>query len=599
MYRRMFNTLYSKLLTFFMLVSTLPIIIVGYISYESEKDALTSQLEKNLFVLANNLAAETEYFIAERLKDVAFLAANPVLRNPESTRQDLETVLRDFEDSHKLYDGTVLVDTKGTAIVDTNNGVAGKNLAERGWFRPALQGNTYFSDIYFSPLVKRPLLVLAAPVKDRNGRITGVVSPSLNLSYLWRTVDHFTEQQKSMGLSGYAFILNSKGDIIAHPDRSKILFSNFLQANNLTTGDLTEFDRRKKLFYYYQQETVTAFAILNPVQNFNNDWFVAISVPETQLYLPLRELIIKHLITFGLVLLVTTLLAIYLARSLVKPIEQLVVAAADFGAGKKIPPLKVENSDELGKLISAFNAMVASLEDREQEKSLLEKELVRSEKLKVAGELAAGVAHEIRNPLTTIKGFLQLFDSRNLKDGSQEECFQIMIQELDRINEIITDFLTLAKPDYNKNISRTEVVKLIDEILILQQTQALVQNISVSRDYESLPAVYLDPNQLKQVFINIIRNAFEAMTSGGSLKVVTRFLAGENAVTIAFSDTGGGMDSETLDNLGTPFFTTKDNGTGIGMMLCYRIIENMQGTLTVESKINSGTTITIKLPVSE
>jgi len=227
------------------------------------------------------------------------------------------------------------------------------------------------------------------------------------------------------------------------------------------------------------------------------------------------------------------------------------------------------------------------------ERKRSEELLIRSEKLSAIGQLAAGVAHEIRNPLAALKGFTQLLKSKLPDYGSY---FNIMASEIDRINLIVNEFMTLAKPHYSHyTVGRLEPI--IHSVLSILETQATLLNIMLRVELNSpLPVVLCSENQLKQVFLNIIKNALESMQGGGEV-VITGNAPGNDMVEIKIKDAGPGMPEELIAKLGEPFFTTKEKGTGLGLMISSRIVAEHKGSLNITSQINSGTTITIRLPV--
>lgn len=226
-------------------------------------------------------------------------------------------------------------------------------------------------------------------------------------------------------------------------------------------------------------------------------------------------------------------------------------------------------------------------EKNEQTDQLLQK----SEKLALLGQMAAGIAHEIRNPLTSIRGFVQLFKG----DQDQNVYYDIVLSELDRINGIVGEFLFLSKPTTTAMQER-DVKKLINDVVTLIQTQTILSNIQIGMEYESnLPYVYCDENQLKQVFLNILKNATEAMPNGGTIDLKVK-KGKAKGVLIQIADQGVGIPKERIPKLGEPFYTTKEKGTGLGLMTCYKIIENHKGQLQIESEVNKGTTVQIILP---
>lgn len=230
------------------------------------------------------------------------------------------------------------------------------------------------------------------------------------------------------------------------------------------------------------------------------------------------------------------------------------------------------------------------------ERKRSEERLLRSEKLSVIGQLAAGVAHEIRNPLTALKGFTQLLRSRYKDDSSY---FDIMANELDRINLIVNEFMTLAKPHWTP-FRQVEFGGILKSVLSVLETQATLLNVEIEcRLEDRLPAVYCNENQLKQVFMNIIKNAIEAMPDGGRVTIQAMevaYIVGPQ-LQICIQDEGPGMPEELIRRLGEPFVTTKEKGTGLGLMVSTRIIETHRGTLHIRRGKDLGTIVEITLPL--
>ncbi|MEH7352364.1 ATP-binding protein [Neobacillus drentensis] len=234
--------------------------------------------------------------------------------------------------------------------------------------------------------------------------------------------------------------------------------------------------------------------------------------------------------------------------------------------------------------------VIISRDISERKKS--EEILLQSEKLSIVGELAAGVAHEIRNPLTTIKGFVQLYKTEN----SSIEYNDLLLSELERIETITSELLTLGKPQAVQLI-RTNVRELIENTLELLSPQALMNNIQFNLKFEESPFIITgEKNQLKQVFLNIFKNAIEAMPKGGDIHInLQKGLADECIISV--QDQGCGIPEELLPRLGEPFYSLKEKGTGLGIMICHKILKQHHGSITYKSKIKEGTLVEIKLPL--
>lgn len=239
-----------------------------------------------------------------------------------------------------------------------------------------------------------------------------------------------------------------------------------------------------------------------------------------------------------------------------------------------------------------FNGWAVVLRDiREWKKS--REILQQSEKLSLAGQLAAGIAHEIRNPITSIKGFLQLMRTGF---GHKEEYLDIMSAEIDRIEIILSELLILAKPQSSK-YEEADLQEILEQVITLLGTQGNLHNIQIDfKVNEYIPTIPCDKNQLKQVFINFIKNSMEAMPNGGIITIDVSCVT-KTELRIRFIDQGCGIAEEIIEKLGQPFFTTKEKGTGLGFMISKKIVEDHNGRLTVHSKVNEGTMIELQFPL--
>ncbi|MBM7659889.1 PAS domain S-box-containing protein [Bacillus mesophilus] len=218
--------------------------------------------------------------------------------------------------------------------------------------------------------------------------------------------------------------------------------------------------------------------------------------------------------------------------------------------------------------------------------------LGQSEKLAVVGELAAGIAHEIRNPLTSLRGFTQLIE---FDQGVKHQYLSIMLTEIDRINTIVSELLLLAKPN-DEDFNPVNMNELLKTVVVLMNAQATFHNIEINlhtKDPEPVIIIGLE-NKLKQIFINFIKNSIEAMPHGG--KITIRTVKEEGNFLIEIEDQGCGIPPESLAKIGKPFFTTKEKGTGLGFMICNSIIESHKGKLGITSQVDVGTTITLSFP---
>lgn len=217
--------------------------------------------------------------------------------------------------------------------------------------------------------------------------------------------------------------------------------------------------------------------------------------------------------------------------------------------------------------------------------------LIQSERLSAVGQMAAGIAHEIRNPLTALKGFVQLMSAANTNDATY---LRIMQSELERIELIINELLVFSKPS-NLSTEVQNVSALIKEVVGLMLPEASMKSIVISTWVESEALqITCDKNRIKQVLVNLVKNAIEAMSSGGHVSIQVR--ARNTDVVISVCDTGPGIPPETLERIGEPFYTTKATGTGLGILVSRKIVESHSGTLKIRSELDHGTEVEVAIP---
>jgi len=250
--------------------------------------------------------------------------------------------------------------------------------------------------------------------------------------------------------------------------------------------------------------------------------------------------------------------------------------------------------DPLGQVVGAY----VIFKDVTNLRSL-EQQVQRSDRLAMIGQIAAGTAHEIRNPLTSIKGFLQVLNRTFHQSGMEREegYTDLMLAEIDRINELVNEFLLLSKPK-NVTFDKIDISSVLRDILPIINNQAVLHNVTIQ--YQSvyqIPKIIADRELLKQVFINLCKNGIEAMTQGGTLTIIEKIDARARKVHVEVQDSGDGIPAYLIDKIFDPFFTTKDSGTGLGLSVCQRIIHDIGGSIRVSSK-GFGTTFTVSVPFS-
>lgn len=242
---------------------------------------------------------------------------------------------------------------------------------------------------------------------------------------------------------------------------------------------------------------------------------------------------------------------------------------------------------------------VADITKQKQAKLELERSnqqlQMQAQKLAVAGQIAAGIAHEVRNPLTSVNGFLQLMKTQY---PERTDYFDIIFSEIKRIDFVLSELLVLAKPQ-SVHFQEVQLHELLEQVITLLKTNAVLSNIDLKQPFKRQDAgvILADANQMKQLFINLIKNAIEAMPEGGSIYISTEKVLNEWKITI--QDEGKGMSEEDIQKIYDPFFSTKKEGTGLGLTICATILKDHHGTMDVSSELGKGTAFHIYLPVCQ
>jgi signal transduction histidine kinase len=346
---------------------------------------------------------------------------------------------------------------------------------------------------------------------------------------------------------------------------------------------------------------------------------VIVEEPLRQAYVQLRLLETNSLLFAIVGIILTVLTGIYFAQSIEHSIRQLIAGTEAVSKGDLSHRINIDSIDELGSLAAAFNKMTKDLKDSQER-------LVLSEKLASLGTMAAGMAHEIKNPLVSLRTFSQLLQQKWDDPEFRSKFSQIVPNEIERINKIAESLLKFGRP-IKPELTRVNVNSILEEIMMLFDSECKKNNIHVTTKLATLPEILGDGQQLSQAFVNIILNAIQAMeeTKGGELTVKTDvgevvkigrpsrtgvekekgemvWEAPEEAaqpipvIFIEITDTGPGIDADKIKSLFDPFYTTKIKGTGMGLPITLRIIEEHKGSIKVKSKVGKGTAFIITLP---
>ena len=475
------------------------------------------------------------------------------------------------------------------------------------------------------------VLLAAAPVMDSEGQVVAVLYAGRLLNEIDTSPDSIAAHEAVDEIKNELF---SSLQFRGRPAGTATIFQDDVR---ITTNVLTA-EGRRALGTRVSREVYDAVMIQGQTWHDRafvvDDWYISAYEPITNLtgerigmlyvgllerpYTAIRDYVTLALAVIALFCFVLIVVVTYfLTRSMVRPLEHMVAVSKEIAGGDLSQRVQVTDQSELGLLSSSFNAMLdrigemnAQLEqwaetleqkvhERTEQLARTQTVMARQQRLASLGQLAAGVAHEINNPLTGVLTFAHLLREKENMDEQDQEDLDLIINETTRAGEIVSGLLDFAreKPTKKQTLCVNDVVQ---QTMRLMRSQKKLERVVIEEQLEkNLPKVYGDTNQLEQVLLNLSLNACEAMPDGGTLTI--RTLARDQRVLVKVSDTGRGIRKEHLERIFEPFFSTKSigKGTGLGLSVSYGIVQQHGGSLEVDSVEGKGTTFTIGLPATQ
>ncbi len=304
--------------------------------------------------------------------------------------------------------------------------------------------------------------------------------------------------------------------------------------------------------------------------------------------------------TLVIIALLTVGIALIMIRLLRQPLQQITRNMKQVEEGDLSVRMQVQREDEVGLLTKGFNSMVSTLDQTQRElKQYHYRQMERADRLASVGEMASGLAHEIKNPLAGIRGAIDVLADDFPEADPRREVMGQVREQVTRLNKTVTDLLYFGKPG-QPEFAYADINSLIKQtLLFIAQHPEAKQVNRIEELTRNLPPVWIDQKQIQQVLLNIIINALQAMSGGGVLTVLTDLVSREGAdwIRVEICDTGQGISVDEMEKIFTPFYTTKTQGTGLGLPICRQLMESNGGALRVDSQVGQGSCFTLELPV--
>ena len=600
-------SIYFKLMVFILPLVCFPIAILGFFSIQASEERVNRLVRHEQMVKVKAAAERIKDIFSGCRLDLETVAGLPVMEEyqiarsfrleaeTQFNREKISRLLKDFITRSSFYYQIRILDSQGWELIKVK--ADGRPIIELNRARTDLTDNLYrtdpnqlyVSDILLSELRNGYIMHWAIPIYSTWHEYLGGVVIDLDYEEIIKMINEIR-----VGDQGYAFVIDDQGRVTGHPRYApyEVTLETFPEPSlkeliqEMITGT-----SGWKTYVHQNIDKVAAFA---PVAFMG--WSMGVTIPLDELGKEARAIKI-HVIQTGAVVLIFAVLGVtLLAYYLLRPVRRLVAATNRIAQGDLNHTIPVQTRDELGDLTRSFNHMVRNL-------ARIQQELVRSEKLISLGRLSAGVAHEIRNPLNAIKGAIVHIQRRRRQDPLVNEYTQLVSEEIDRLNTFVTEFLYFARQSRPQPVP-TQLNGLIVATQKLFQKQASQLDIRFHNQLDPhLPQLPVDPHQIERVIVNVLINAMDALPDGGEIIFSTFVLKSQQSphdperVRIEIRDTGMGIAEEHLDAIFDPFYSTKEDGTGIGLPLSLSIVENHNGRMTVEPRQVSGVRVTIELPI--
>jgi methyl-accepting chemotaxis protein len=369
--RSFFSGLQGKLLTFFLLMSLVPLALVSTIAYQKAKGSLQQMGNEMLADSTEKIMGKVDVLIGDRYDDIKAWAANDTIQAAFISGKYAAAInyLGQLEKSYDLYKEILLFDTSGNCVAASNMSIFNnpnfkRNQSDRAWFKHAMAGEIYVHDTYFSASINENAIGFTAPVKDSSGRIIGLIGSRIS----WSNIEKIVLEEGKVGATGYTYLLNKEGEFIAHPKKDKILKENLTKDQNPALAEIArKMIKGEKGVGFYSYDGVAKLASYSPSKGFGDykglGWSCASTLPEKELYAPVYSLRNIVIVVIILAALVIAVLAIVIARSIANPMIKGVAFAQAVAAGDLSGKLEVVTKDEVGDLANALNAMVTSLKE--------------------------------------------------------------------------------------------------------------------------------------------------------------------------------------------------------------------------------------------
>lgn len=585
-----------RLLVSHISLATIPVLIVGLLLLATAGRSIEDTVADGNLEVARRASNEIRLYI-EQAHRVIDLAAD-YMDMIDATDAVYQKQIDNLVIRQDFLSELALLDLEGRELLTTR--LEGPPATRADMELPSVE-SAAISPVFISG-DGLPAVTITVPVR-RLDEHRGYLAAQVNLKDMWDLVDNIQLGEGQAEGFGNAYVVTGTGRLIAHPERDRVYRQDDLSASPV--GKALAAEQSGTLVYNGPAgEMVAAFATVEPL-----GWKVVIEQPAARAFARSQDMILGISVLMVISAAVASLIGILVVRKIVRPIHELVRGAQLFARGRLTHTIETSGHGELTTLAREFNQMARELLEKERR-------LKQAERLATLSKFATILSHEIRNPLNSMIINLRILkrdmEKQNGDPRNQGGHYEKVISEIWRIDSLVENFLNYARPPELAPFPH-DINEVLDEVIATHQGTAAERGVRiVTRYMDEEMMVSVDINQIKQVFLNILLNAFDAMEEGGTLTISTERVLprrsgdltvdriGESPhVNVKFEDTGRGIDPGQLDRIFEVYYTSKSTGTGLGLPIARQIAEKHGGRITAESEPGEGTIFTLSLPALE
>ena len=595
---------------------TLIIVIVipgtGYFCYIQARKVAVAQMQQYALGTAAQISKRVESFLSQHTYNVRLI------------KSLFENNLIDHMDDRQILRYLHLIRKDHPEFVNINFGdetgrflMAPAQIPEvhktfdprvRPWYRGAIKTHgAHWTNVYLFASTQKPGMTVSVPIYGNNGELKAVCGIDIDIS----SISRFLRGIK-IGQQGFAYIFeNKQGRVIAHPSLVQLPWDTY-HTDLLRTclNDLNSKNQTFGMSSFQGDQFFTAYTDYP-----SNNWTVGVTLPVSDFLENVKAIrnAIVTLVVAGIFM--ASFLSYLLSRTIVSPLNILKRGIERVSSGDLEYKVDIKDPDIASALAGSFNKMAISQKMSNFELKKTYAELAQKEKLAAVGQMTASIAHEIKNPLGIIQGSAQVVANAERPLQMREKAADFIMHEVERLNHTLTTFLDFAKPA-SPNFKHVDITSLLEEILISTGERYKEMGYRIDTDFPAMvPAIFADPNQIKEVFLNVFLNGIQSMPDGGTTTIIIGVEKGDrstdeamipiqgltqrhpNYLSITMIDQGCGMSEAQMGKILDPFISFRDDGIGLGLSIVNQIVRLHKGRIKISSKPGKGTRFKILFPL--